>query len=155
MDIEASAIEDARLNAEANGIKNCEFICSPAEKVMADLLKREDIRRLTGCFISQIEYDHIVVIVDPPRSGLHKDIIPACRKCTAITELIYVSCNPTGSFVENTGSLCVEHFDFVVTLCCQPNRRLPGDPFVAIKSQPVDLFPFTEHCELMTLFAHM
>lgn len=155
MDIEASAIEDARLNAEANGIKNCEFICSPAEKVMADLLKREDIRRFRGSFASPLEYEHIVVIVDPPRSGLHKDIIPACRKCAAITELIYVSCNPTGSFVENAGRPFGAHLKFVVTLCCQPNRRLPGVPFVAIKSQPVDLFPFTEHCELMTLFAHM
>lgn len=42
------------------------------------------------------------MIVDPPRSGLHNNIISACRKCTTITELIYVSCNPTGSFVENT-----------------------------------------------------
>ena len=134
VDIEASAIEDARLNARVNGITNCEFICSPAEKVMADLLRREDLK----------QYDHIVMIVDPPRSGLHKDIIPACRKCDAITELIYVSCNPTGSFVENT-----------ISLCCQPNRRVPGHPFVALKSQPVDLFPYTEHCELMTLFAHM
>lgn len=94
------------------------------------------------------------MIVDPPRSGLHKDIIPACRKCDAITELIYVSCNPTGSFVENTSVLWLVRF-IVVSLCCQPNRRIPGHPFVALKSQPVDLFPYTEHCELMTLFAHM
>ena len=46
MDIEASAIEDAKLNAAANGITNCEFICSPAEKVMADLLKSEVTRGL-------------------------------------------------------------------------------------------------------------
>ena len=45
MDIEASAIEDAKLNARVNGITNCEFICSPAEKVMADLLRREDLKR--------------------------------------------------------------------------------------------------------------
>ena len=52
MDIEASAIEDAKLNAAANGITNCEFICSPAEKVMADLLKSEVTRGLTfECFV--------------------------------------------------------------------------------------------------------
>ena len=49
-----------------------------------------------------LEYDHIVMICDPPRSGLHKEIVYSCRKCSAITELIYVSCNPTGSFIENT-----------------------------------------------------
>ena len=43
------------------------------------------------------------MIVDPPRNGLHKDILTASRKCDAITELIYVSCNPTGSFIDNTG----------------------------------------------------
>lgn len=42
------------------------------------------------------------MICDPPRSGLHKEIVYSCRKCSAITELIYVSCNPTGSFIENT-----------------------------------------------------
>ena len=41
VDIEASAIEDAKRNAAANGITNCEFICSPAEKVMADLLRND------------------------------------------------------------------------------------------------------------------
>lgn len=43
------------------------------------------------------------MVVDPPRSGLHKDIIVSSRKCNAITELIYVSCNPTGSFMDNAG----------------------------------------------------
>lgn len=60
--------------------------------------------RLVFCF-HFIEYDHIVMICDPPRSGLHKDIIVNCRKCNAITELIYVSCNPTGSFIDNARNL--------------------------------------------------
>ena len=42
------------------------------------------------------------MICDPPRSGLHKEIVYSCRKCREITEHIYVSCNPTGSFIENT-----------------------------------------------------
>ena len=94
------------------------------------------------------------MIVDPPRCGLHNNIITACRKCSAITELIYVSCNPTGSFVDNTCS-SLNYFWLIVNLCCQMSRRTPGSPFTALKSQPVDLFPSTEHCELMTLFAHM
>ena len=55
--------------------------------------------------------------------------------------------------------VCVFVFVFafltLVLLCSPSDRRLPGTPFTAIKSQPVDLFPYTEHCELMTLFAHM
>ena len=103
---------------------------------------------------SFIDYDHIVMIVDPPRSGLHNTILTACRKCNAITELIYVSCNPTGSFVDNTCRYD-DHLSFLVNLCCQVSRKTPGSPFTALKSQPIDLFPYTEHCELMTLFAHM
>ena len=41
VDIETSAIEDAKLNAQLNHITNCEFICSPAEKVMQQLLHDE------------------------------------------------------------------------------------------------------------------
>ena len=44
VDIEASAIEDAKHNAELNGITNCEFICSPAEKVMSELLRSEEAK---------------------------------------------------------------------------------------------------------------
>mgnify|MGYP001027320963 FL=1 len=51
VDIEASAIEDAKRNAELNGITNCEFICSPAEKVMSDLLRREDMKRRVALVI--------------------------------------------------------------------------------------------------------
>ena len=94
------------------------------------------------------------MICDPPRSGLHKDIIMSCRKCSAITELIYVSCNPTGSFIDNARFVFCILFN-IEQLCSPSDRRLPGSPFTAIKSQPVDLFPYTDHCELMTLFAHM
>lgn len=96
------------------------------------------------------------MICDPPRSGLHKEIVYSCRKCSAITELIYVSCNPTGSFIENTRIFFSFLFLYSLEQLCSPSaRRLPGSPFTAIKSQPVDLFPYTDHCELMTLFAHM
>ena len=52
IDFLGKLIEDAKLNAAANGITNCEFICSPAEKVMADLLKSEVTRGLAFSCIS-------------------------------------------------------------------------------------------------------
>ncbi|XP_019453974.1 PREDICTED: zinc finger CCCH domain-containing protein 24-like isoform X2 [Lupinus angustifolius] len=39
IEMDASAVSDARRNAEINGIKNCEFICSKAEDVIGLLLK--------------------------------------------------------------------------------------------------------------------
>ena len=35
----------------------------------------------------------IVGIVDPPRSGLHRDVLKALRTCKGLDRLIYVSCN--------------------------------------------------------------
>ena len=42
-----------------------------------------------------------VGIVDPPRSGLHPAVVRAIRDCKSITRLVYVSCNPTGSFIKD------------------------------------------------------
>ena len=52
---------------------------------------------------------HCFGIVDPPRSGLHPNVIRAIRGCSAIKRLIYVSCNPTGSFVRDAVE-CVSFF---------------------------------------------
>lgn len=35
----------------------------------------------------------IVGIVDPPRSGLHRDVLRALRTCKGLNKLVYVSCN--------------------------------------------------------------
>ena len=57
---------------------------------------------LAKCGTPVAPNDHrCVAIVDPPRSGLHPKVIRALRECKAIDRLVYVSCNPTGSFVED------------------------------------------------------
>ncbi|MBQ3211588.1 MAG: 23S rRNA (uracil(1939)-C(5))-methyltransferase RlmD, partial [Oscillospiraceae bacterium] len=72
------AIENARINAENNGILNAEFICADAGKAACDLaakgLKPE------------------VVVVDPPRKGMDEAAITAVSSMQP-ERLVYVSCN--------------------------------------------------------------
>lgn len=51
------------------------------------------------------KYEHVVAVVDPPRAGLHKDVLFAILTCPAIKRLVYVSCNQD-SLVQNAKILC-------------------------------------------------
>ncbi len=74
------AIEDARTNARANGITNCEFFAGDMKDI------------LTDSFIK--EHGHPdVMIVDPPRAGMHPDVVQTILRA-APERIIYVSCNP-------------------------------------------------------------
>lgn len=85
-----------------------------------------------------------VAIVDPPRGGLHPKVTKALRKCTAIDTLIYVSCNPFGSFVEDALRLCLPENDPSKKL--RYGKHCSGKPFVPLRAAPVDMFPDTRHC---------
>lgn len=74
------AIADARLNAAANGISNCEFFAGDMKDV------------LTAGFIE--EHGHPdVIILDPPRAGIHPDVAKVILEA-APERMVYVSCNP-------------------------------------------------------------
>lgn len=85
-----------------------------------------------------------VAIVDPPRGGLHPKVTKALRRCTAIDTLIYVSCNPFGSFVEDALRLCLPENDSSKKL--RYGKHCSGKPFVPLRAAPVDMFPDTRHC---------
>lgn len=74
------AIEDARLNAAANGIGNCEFFAGDMKDV------------LTGSFVREHGRPD-VMIVDPPRAGMHPDVVKVILEA-APCRIVYVSCNP-------------------------------------------------------------
>ena len=74
------AIEDARTNAAANGITNCEWFAGDMKDI------------LTDDFIS--EHGHPdVMIVDPPRAGMHPDVVATIMRALPDC-IVYVSCNP-------------------------------------------------------------
>lgn len=74
------AIEDARANARANGITNCEFFAGDMKDV------------LNAGFISRHGHPD-VVILDPPRAGIHPDVAKVILEA-APDRIVYVSCNP-------------------------------------------------------------
>ena len=73
------AVEDAKDNAQRNGIENAEFFCGDAGAAALELEKQG------------IQAD--VVVVDPPRKGLNADTIEALARF-APRRIVYVSCDP-------------------------------------------------------------
>lgn len=73
------AVEDAKKNAEENGITNAEFLCADAAKA-ADMLKNRGVKP-------------DVVMLDPPRKGCDPALIETVAKM-APARVVYVSCDP-------------------------------------------------------------
>ncbi|XP_070618823.1 tRNA (uracil-5-)-methyltransferase homolog A [Erythrolamprus reginae] len=121
------AVEDAKANAQLNGLMNVEFHCGKAEELVPHL-------------VNTLALHKTVTIVDPPRAGLHSKVILAIRKAEHLKKLLYVSCNPRAA---------MNNF---VDLCRAPSHRVKGSPFRVIKATAVDLFPHTMHCEMLFFF---
>ncbi len=79
VEVVEAAVEDARLNAQVNGVANARFIAADASKAAAQL-EREGIRP-------------DVVIVDPPRKGCDENLIETVSRM-APDRVVYVSCDP-------------------------------------------------------------
>ncbi|MBI5199836.1 MAG: 23S rRNA (uracil(1939)-C(5))-methyltransferase RlmD [Nitrospirae bacterium] len=75
-----SAVEDARKNADMNGIKNIEFICDDVRKGLKGLIEKKERADL--------------IVLDPPRAGATKKIIDRVIALSP-EKILYISCNPT------------------------------------------------------------
>lgn len=62
LDLLAQAVDDAKSNAEINGIVNCDFFVGKAEDILCSVMNRA------------VKED-VLAVVDPPRAGLRKDFI--------------------------------------------------------------------------------
>jgi len=122
-----SAVEDAELNSKMNGISNVRYLVGKAEVTIK--------RALDG-----IDQSHqVTAVVDPPRVGLHNDVLRMLRNCRRIKRIVYVSCNPR-TLLNNVKRLI------------QPaNKRFKGEPFKIDVARPVDMFPHTFHVELVMM----
>ena len=78
-EIVPEAIENARRNAERNGIENAEFLCADAGAAAAELARR-GVR--PDC-----------IVVDPPRKGMSPEAIDAMVSMQP-PRIVYVSCDP-------------------------------------------------------------
>lgn len=110
------AIEDAKGNAEINGIKNTMFFAGD----MKDILTQD--------FINQYGRPD-VIITDPPRAGMHQDVIDVILFAEP-KRIVYVSCNPA----TQARDLALLDAKYKLTAV-----------------QPVDMFPHTQHVENVVL----
>ncbi|MBC8439823.1 MAG: 23S rRNA (uracil(1939)-C(5))-methyltransferase RlmD [Deltaproteobacteria bacterium] len=112
IEIVKSAVIDARQNAGLNGIENCEFFEGDIKDVLPRLKQKPD-----------------VMIIDPPRVGMHKDVVGQVL-LIGPEKIVYVSCNPA-------------------TLARDLEMLAPEYEIREI--QPIDMFPHTYHIESVAL----
>ena len=110
------ATEDAKVNSAINGIGNTLFFAGD----MKDILTREFI----------LEHGRPdVIITDPPRAGMHADVVEAIL-FAAPEKVVYVSCNPATQ---------------------ARDLQLLDSKYRVAAVQPVDMFPHTHHVENVVL----
>ena len=110
------AIEDAKVNANINHLDNTLFFAGD----MKDILNED--------FITQ--YGHPdVIITDPPRAGMHEDVINTILFAEP-KRIVYVSCNPATQ---------------------ARDLNMLDSKYRVMKVQPVDMFPHTHHVENVVL----
>ena len=110
------AIEDAKVNSAINGIDNTLFYAGD----MKDILTQE--------FINQHGRPD-VIITDPPRAGMHNDVINTILFAEP-QRIVYVSCNPATQ---------------------ARDLSLLDAKYKGMAVQPVDMFPHTHHVENVVL----
>jgi 23S rRNA (uracil1939-C5)-methyltransferase len=108
MEIVESAVADAMNNCRLNGVSNCSFILGDIKEGLKKITSRPD-----------------VVIVDPPRAGMHKDVVLRIIDM-APGRIVYVSCNPA---------------------TMARDLEMLKDRYAVLEVQPVDMFPHTYHIE--------
>ncbi|MDY4551163.1 MAG: 23S rRNA (uracil(1939)-C(5))-methyltransferase RlmD [Parabacteroides sp.] len=110
------AIEDAKVNASLNGLENTLFYAGDMKDI------------LTADFIQQHGRPD-VIITDPPRAGMHDDVIKTILAAEP-KRVVYVSCNPATQ---------------------ARDLSLLDVKYALKKVQPVDMFPHTHHVENVVL----
>lgn len=109
IEIIEEAVVAANENAKLNGLDNCEFIAGDVKDTVKSLDVKPDL-----------------IIVDPPRPGIHKQAIKDICDFGA-KEIVYISCNPK--------TLVDDLKDFI------------GYGYMPEKVKCMDMFPNTPHCE--------
>lgn len=110
------AIDDAYSNMELNSIRNTSFFAGDLKEV------------LTQDFVEEHGKPD-VIITDPPRAGMHQDVVKRMLEITS-KRIVYISCNPA------TQARDIE---------------LLSEKYEVIEVTPVDMFPHTPHIESVAL----
>ena len=110
------AIEDAKENARLNDINHCHFYAG-------------DVKDLLGPELFEKHGKADVLVVDPPRAGMHGDVVESILEAEP-PKVVYISCNPSTQ---------------------ARDIALMDAKYRVEKIQPVDMFPQTTHIENIAL----
>jgi len=110
------AVNDAKINSEINNITNTSFFAGD----MKDILSEQFL---------QANGKPDVIITDPPRAGMHEDVVKTLVTA-APDKIVYVSCNPSTQ---------------------ARDIFLLSEEYLVAKVQPIDMFPHTHHVENVVL----
>ena len=116
VEIIEEAVEAAKVNAAQNGLTNCDFIAGDVLKVLDTLEERPDL-----------------IVLDPPRDGIHPKALPKIIDHYGCEKMIYISCKPT-SLARDLVVLQAKGYE-VTRVCC------------------VDMFPGTTQVETVVLLS--
>ena len=126
VEIVPQAIEDARKNAEINGIQNAEFFVGKAEEVLPEYYAQ---------YAKEHPGEHAradVIVVDPPRKGCEESVLETMVHMEP-ERIVYVSCD-SATLARDLKYLC-------------------GNGYELKKVRAVDMFPHTGHVETVVLMA--
>jgi 23S rRNA (uracil1939-C5)-methyltransferase len=112
----SEAIDDAKSNSLINNINNCEFLVGDVK----DLLNPDFAAKFGKAD---------VIITDPPRAGMHKDVVETLLHLSPV-KIVYISCNPSTQ-ARDIGIL--------------------KEKYELVKCRPIDMFPHTSHIENVAL----
>jgi 23S rRNA (uracil1939-C5)-methyltransferase len=110
------AVEDATVNSTINNISNTAFFAGDMKDIISE-----------NFFAENGTPD--VIITDPPRAGMHSDVVKAILFANP-SKIVYVSCNPATQ---------------------ARDLLMMSDSYSVTKVQPVDMFPHTLHVENIVL----
>jgi 23S rRNA (uracil1939-C5)-methyltransferase len=138
----AAAIDDARRNAETNHVANARFACGDARAVLRHWARaregrtadpeeaRAHDRKAPADPAAYAPFSPDVVVVDPPRAGLHPRVVDRVAELTP-SRIVYVSCNPA-------------------TLA-RDLALFMARGYATTHVRPFDMFPHTPHIESVSL----
>ena len=116
VEISGDAVRSARENAALNGLTNCEFLEGDVLKILDGIGEKPD-----------------VLVLDPPRAGIHYKVLPKLMKY-GTDQILYISCNPK---------------------TMAPNLAyMQEHGYRAERIKAYDNFPFTKHVETVALLSN-
>jgi len=114
-----SAVKDAKFNCQVNSVENCLFVTGDLKDSLKVSLENSEKWGTPS-----------TVIIDPPRAGMHDNVVQGVLKLQP-EKIVYISCNPA-TFARDAKALCLAEYELM-------------------NVQPVDMFPMTPHIELVSL----